>query len=157
MAKTQAKEKDSGNKVLLRNKRARHEYFIEETIEAGLVLLGSEVKSLRAGRAELTDAYAAVVGNEAFLNQMQISEYAFANQFGHAPKRVRKLLLHRKEIEKLGDAAKRSGYTLLPLEVYLKNGKIKVLIGLAKGKQQHDKREDQREREAKLDMARHKR
>ena len=157
MAKTQAKEKDGGNKVLLRNKRARHEYFIEETIEAGIVLMGSEVKSLRAGRAELTDAYAAIVGNEAFLNQMQISEYAFANQFGHAPKRVRKLLLHRKEIEKLGDATKRAGYTILPLEVYLKNGKIKVLLGLGKGKQQHDKREDQREREAKVDMARHRR
>jgi SsrA-binding protein len=155
MAKIQTKEKDGGNKVLLRNKRARHEYFIEETIEAGIVLMGSEVKSLRAGRAELTDAYAAVVGNEAFLNQMQISEYAFANQFGHAPKRVRKLLLHRKEIQKLNDAVHRAGYTLLPLEVYLKAGKIKVLLGVAKGKQQHDKRQDQREREAKVDMARH--
>lgn len=160
MAKTQAKAtgKDSaGHKTLLRNKRARHEYSIEETIEAGISLLGSEVKSLRAGRAELGDAYAAITGGEAFLQQMQISEYAFANQFGHAPKRPRKLLLHKQEILRLGEAVQRAGYTLLPLEVYLKEGKIKVLLGLGKGKKQYDKREDEKAREAKLDMARHRR
>lgn len=146
---------DGGNKVLLRNKRARHDYFIEDTLEAGIALLGSEVKSLRAGRAELGDAYATVTNGEAFLQQMQISEYAFANRFGHAPKRIRKLLLHKKEIERLDESVHRAGYTLLPLEVYLKQGKIKVLLGLGKGKRQYDKREDQKEREAKLDIARH--
>ena len=149
MAKTQAKEKDSGNKVLLRNKRARHEYFIEETIEAGLVLLGSEVKSLRAGRAELTDAYAAVVGNEAFLNQMQISEYAFANQFGHAPKRVRKLLLHRQQIDKLYQKTREGGMTIVPLRLYFLDGRAKVEIALAKGKKEYDKRQTLRERQDK--------
>jgi SsrA-binding protein len=154
MSKAQSKDKDGGNKVILRNKRARHEYFIEETLEAGIALMGSEVKSLRAGRAELTDAYASEVNGEMFLQQMQISEYAFANQFGHAPKRSRKLLLHKGEIVKLADAVRRDGHTILPLEVYLKNGKFKVLLGVAKGKKQHDKRQDEREREAKLDIAR---
>jgi SsrA-binding protein len=156
MAKSQDKSKQAaGHKVLLRNKRARHEYAIEETLEAGISLLGSEVKSLRAGRAEIGDAYAAITDGEAFLQQMQISEYTFANQFGHAPKRVRKLLLHRKEIERLDEKVSRAGYTLLPLEVYLKGGRIKVLLGLGKGKKQYDKREDEKAREAKLDMARH--
>ncbi len=157
MAKTQAKQSDPGHKILLRNKRARHDYTIEETLEAGISLMGSEVKSLRAGRAELGDAYAAVTDGEVFLQQMQINDYAFANRFGHAPKRTRKLLLHKKEIQHLGEAVNRSGYTLLPLEIYLKGGKIKVLLGLGKGKRQYDKREDEKAREAKLDMARHSR
>jgi SsrA-binding protein len=159
MAKSGANDnaggKGQGHKVLLRNKRARHEYSIEETIEAGIALLGSEVKSLRAGRAEIGDAYASITNGEAFLQQLQISEYTFANQFGHVPKRVRKLLLHRKEIQHLDEAVSRSGYTLLPLEIYLKEGRIKVLLGLGKGKKQYDKREDEKAREAKLDMARH--
>jgi SsrA-binding protein len=156
MAKGSDKGKGApGHKVLLRNKRARHEYAIEETLEAGIALLGSEVKSLRAGRAEIGDAYAMIENREAFLQQLQISEYTFANQFGHAPKRVRKLLLHRKEIDRLDQAVSRAGYTLLPLEIYLKEGRIKVLLGLGKGKRQFDKREDEKAREAKLDMARH--
>jgi SsrA-binding protein len=157
MAKSQAKGQAEGQKVLLRNRRARHEYSIEETVEAGIALLGSEVKSLRAGKAEIGDAYASIEGGEMVLQQMQINEYAFANRFGHAPKRPRKLLLHKQEIEHFGDAVRRSGYTLLPLEVYLKNGKIKVLLGLGKGKKHYDKREDEKEREAKVDMARHRR
>jgi SsrA-binding protein len=157
MGKNQAKDGGDGRKVLLRNKRARHDYAIEETFEAGISLLGSEVKSLRAGRAEMGDAYAAVEGGEVFLQQLQISEYTFANQFGHAPKRTRKLLLHKKEIQRLGEEVSRAGYTLVPLEIYLKGGKIKVLLGLGKGKRQYDKREDQKEREAKLDIARHSR
>lgn len=157
MAKSASKDnaKGQGHKVLLRNKRARHEYSIEETVEAGISLLGSEVKSLRAGRAEIGDAYASVTNGEAFLQQLQISEYTFANQFGHAPKRVRKLLLHRKEIDRLDEKVSRAGYTLLPLEIYLKEGRIKVLLGLGKGKKEYDKREDAKEREAKLDMKRH--
>lgn len=140
--------------MLLRNKRARHEYFVEDTVEAGIALLGSEVKSLREGKAQLGDAYAAAQDGEMQLLQMQISEYSFSNQFNHAPKRPRKLLLHKREIARLAEAVSRSGYTLLPLEVYLKNGKIKVLLGLCKGKKQYDKRETEKEKDAARDVAR---
>jgi SsrA-binding protein len=143
-----------GQKVLLRNKRARHDYTVEDTIEAGIALLGSEVKSLRDGRAQLTDAYAAPEGGEMMLLQMQISEYPWANRFNHEPKRARKLLLHKKEIDRLRAAVQQEGYTLLPLEVYLRGGKIKVLLGLCKGKKQHDKRQDQKERDADREIAR---
>ena len=136
--------KAEGKKVLLRNSRARHDYFIEDTIEAGLVLVGSEVKSLRDGKASLGEAYAKVEAGEAFLFDMQVSEWAFANRFNHAPRRPRKLLLHKAEIKKLDEATSLKGYTLLALEVYLLHGKIKVLIGLGKGKKQFDKREDQK-------------
>ncbi len=146
--------KGEGKKVLLRNSRARHDYFIEDTIEAGLVLVGSEVKSLRDGKASLGEAYAKVEAGEAFLFDMQVSEWAFANRFNHAPRRPRKLLLHKAEIKKLDEATSLKGYTLLALEVYLLHGKIKVLIGLGKGKKQFDKREDQKEKDAKLDMKR---
>ena len=146
--------KAEGKKVLLRNSRARHDYFIEDTIEAGLVLVGSEVKSLRDGKASLGEAYAKVEAGEAFLFDMQVSEWAFANRFNHAPRRPRKLLLHKAEIKKLDEATSLKGYTLLALEVYLLHGKIKVLIGLGKGKKQFDKREDQKEKDAKLDMKR---
>ncbi|MCS6912159.1 MAG: SsrA-binding protein SmpB [Myxococcales bacterium] len=135
-------------RVLVRNKRARHDYVIEETIEAGLVLLGSEVKSLREGRAQITDAYAAPQGGELLLLQMQISEYPWANRWNHPPRRPRKLLLHRPEIDKLSAAVQRDRYTLLPLEVYLKGGRIKVLLGLGRGKKQHDRRQEEREKEA---------
>ncbi len=146
--------KGEGKKVLLRNSRARHDYFIEDTIEAGLVLVGSEVKSLRDGKASLGEAYAKVEAGEAFLFDMQVSEWAFANRFNHTPRRPRKLLLHKAEIKKLDEATSLKGYTLLALEVYLLHGKIKVLIGLGKGKKQFDKREDQKEKDAKLDMKR---
>ena len=146
--------KAEGKKVLLRNSRARHDYFIEDTMEAGLVLVGSEVKSLRDGKASLGEAYAKVEAGEAFLFDMQVSEWAFANRFNHTPRRPRKLLLHKAEIKKLDEATSLKGYTLLALEVYLLHGKIKVLIGLGKGKKQFDKREDQKEKDAKLDMKR---
>jgi SsrA-binding protein len=146
--------KDENTKVLLRNKRARHDYLVEDTIEAGISLLGSEVKSLREGRAQLTDAYAAPEGGEIILQQMQISEYPWANRWNHEPKRPRKLLLHRKEIERLSQAVSRESFTLLPLEVYLQKGRIKVLLGVCKGKKQYDKREDAKERDAKRDVAR---
>jgi SsrA-binding protein len=139
-------------KVLLRNKKARHDYFVEETMEAGIVLVGSEVKSLREARAVIGDAYATVRNGEAFLAQMQITEYAWANRWNHEPKRERKLLLHRREIEKLDEAVATKGYTALPLEVYLKNGKIKVLIGICKGKKQYDKRQESRKREAEREV-----
>ena len=146
--------KAEGKKVLLRNSRARHDYFIEDTIEAGLVLVGSEVKSLRDGKASLNEAYAKVEAGEVFLVDMQVTEWAFANRFNHSPRRPRKLLLHKAEIKKLDDATAKQGYTLLPLEVYLSSGKIKVLIGLGKGKKHFDKREDQKEKDAKLDIKR---
>lgn len=140
--------------MLLRNKRARHEYLVEDELEAGVALLGSEVKSLREGRAQLTDAYAAPEGGELVLQQMQISEYPWANRWNHEPKRPRKLLLHRREIDRLKEAVQREGYTLLPLEVYLRKGRIKVLLGLCKGKKQYDKRQDERKKDASREMER---
>lgn len=142
-------KKSEDKKVLLRNKRARHDYFVEWSVEAGLVLQGSEVKSLRDAKAVMSDAYSMVKNDEAWLINLQIAEYAWAQNWGnHAPKRDRKLLLHRKEIEKLGEAAAQQGYTLLPLEIYLRNGRLKVEIGVCKGKKQHDKREDQKRKDA---------
>jgi SsrA-binding protein len=135
-------------KVLLRNKKARHDYFVEWTVEAGVSLQGSEVKSLREAKAVMSDAYATVKNGEAWLINMQVTEYPWANRWNHEPKRDRKLLLHRKEIEKLDAASAQQGYTILPLEVYLKSGKIKVLLGVCKGKKQYDKRQDQKKRDA---------
>jgi SsrA-binding protein len=135
-------------KVLLRNKRARHDYFVEWSVEAGVSLQGSEVKSLREAKAVMSDAYATVKNGEAWLINMQITEYPWANRWNHEPKRDRKLLLHRKEIEKLDAASSQQGYTVLPLEVYLKQGKIKVLLGVCKGKKQYDKRQDQKRKDA---------
>jgi SsrA-binding protein len=147
------KSKDDDVKVLLRNKKARHDYFVERTIEAGLVLQGSEVKSLRAAKAVMSDAYAMINNGEAWLVNLQVSEYSFATHWGtHAPKRDRKLLLHRKEIDKLQEASSQAGYTLLPLEVYLKKGRIKVLLGVCKGKKQYDKRQDQKKKDAQREV-----
>jgi SsrA-binding protein len=147
MAGSDAKSKEDV-KVLLRNKKARHDYFVEWTVEAGLSLLGSEVKSLREAKAVMSDAYAMVRNGEAWLINMQVTEYPWANRWNHEPKRDRKLLLHRREIEKLDEASSQAGYTLLPLEVYLKQGKIKVLLGVCKGKKQYDKRQDQKRKDA---------
>ncbi len=145
-------DKPTDRKTLVDNRRARHDYFVEDTVEAGVVLQGSEVKSLRDARAQMSDAYAMVRQGEAWLINLNISEYPWANRWNHAPKRDRKLLLHKKEIEKLDQATMRAGYTLLPLELYLSKGKIKVLIGICKGKQTHDKRQDAREKQAKRDV-----
>jgi SsrA-binding protein len=141
-------------KVLVRNKKARHDFHVEKTIEAGIQLRGSEVKSLRDAHATISDAYAIERNGELWLLQLQINEYPWANYFQHEPKRERKLLLHKREIEDLGGAVQAKGYTLLPLELYLKNGKVKVLLGLCRGKQQHDKREASKERTAKREIAR---
>lgn len=135
-------------KVLLRNKKAHHDYFVEWSVEAGLVLQGSEVKSLREGRAVISDAYATVRNGEGWLVNMQVTEYPWANRWNHEPKRERKLLLHRRELDKLDEASSRAGYTLLPLEVYLSQGKIKALIGVCKGKKQYDKRQEQKRKDA---------
>jgi SsrA-binding protein len=135
-------------KVLLRNKKARHDYFVEDSMEAGLSLLGSEVKSLREARAVISDAYVMVRQGEAWLINMQVTEYPWANRWNHEPKRDRKLLLHRREIDKLDEATAQAGMTALPLEVYLKKGRIKVLVGICKGKKHYDKRQEARRRDA---------
>jgi SsrA-binding protein len=140
-------------KVLLRNKKARHDYHVESTLEAGVSLVGSEVKSLREAKVVASDAYVFIKNGEAWLSQLSISEYPWANRYNHNPKRDRKLLLHRREIDKLDEASARQGYTILPLEIYLKKGRIKVLIGLCKGKQAHDKRHDQKKKDAEREMA----
>src|SRR4051812_9860876 len=140
-------------KVLLRNKKVRHDYFVEWTVEAGLVLQGSEVKSLREARAVMSDAYAMVRNGEGWLVNLQITEYPWANRWNHQPKRDRKLLLHKREIEKLEEKTAQQGYTALPLEVYLKGGKLKVLVGICRGKKQHDKRQDSKRIDAEREVA----
>jgi SsrA-binding protein len=147
------KSGDDEIKVLLRNKRARHDYYVEQTMEAGMVLTGSEVKSLREAKAVMSDAYVMVRKGEAWLVNLQVQEYAWANRFNHLPKRDRKLLLHRREIEKLDAATAEQGMTALPLEIYLKNGKLKTLVGVCKGKKEYDKRHEERRREAEREVA----
>ena len=129
------------------NRKAKYNYQIFETVEAGIVLTGTEIKSLRLGKANIKDSYARVKNNEIFLINMHSSSYDNGNLFNHDETRERKLLLHKKEILKFRDKIKLEGYTLVPLKVYLKNGKAKVLIGLAKGKKNYDKREDIKKRD----------
>lgn len=141
-------------KIIAENRKARHDYFIEDSMEAGLVLKGTEVKSLRQGRANLKDAYAKIKKGEAWVHQMHISPYPFAYYDNHDPLRVRKLLLHRYEIKKLTGKLTERGYALIPLRLYFREGKVKVLLGLAKGKRKHDKRETIRRRDEKRDLER---
>jgi SsrA-binding protein len=136
------------------NRRARHEFHIEETVEAGIVLLGSEIKSLRAGKANLKDSYGRIERDEVWLSNAHISPYGPASQFGHEPTRTRKLLLHREEIARLTGKVKERGLTLVPLRLYFKNGRAKVELALARGKKQHDKRDSIREREVRREMDR---
>ncbi|AZL15586.1 SsrA-binding protein SmpB [Rickettsiales endosymbiont of Stachyamoeba lipophora] len=148
--------KKNPNKIIVAsNRKARFDYFIEESFEVGIVLIGSEVKSLREGKANINEAYAIEQNNEIYLMQAHISEYKGANQFNHEPKRARKLLLHRKQINKLIGKVKIKGYSLIPLEIYF-NGKrmAKVTLALAKGKQNIDKRETIKEREWKREQSR---
>ena len=137
-----------GEKVLCENRKARHDYSIEETYEAGLILQGTEVKSLRLGKGNLKDGYVQIEGLEAFLHHTHISPYPHAHQFNHDPERVRKLLLHKREIRRLQGKTKERGYTVVPLKIYLKRGKMKIEIGLAKGKTLYDKREVLKKRSA---------
>ena len=129
------------------NRKAKYNYQIFETVEAGIVLTGTEIKSLRLGKANIKDSYARIKNNEVFLINMHISSYENGNIFNHDETRERKLLLHKKEILKFRDKIKLESYTLVPLKVYLKNGRAKVLIGLAKGKKNYDKREDIKKRD----------
>lgn len=141
-------------KQVAQNKKAYHDYFIEETYEAGIVLQGTEIKSIRAARLNLKDSYARIQNGEMYLYNLHISPYEQGNRYNHDPLRTRKLLLHRREINKLIGETKEQGYALIPLKVYLKNGFAKVLIGLGKGKKQYDKREDLKRKEAKRDIER---
>ncbi|GMR05123.1 MAG: SsrA-binding protein [Thermodesulfobacteriota bacterium] len=144
-----------GSKVLSRNKKAFHDYHIEETLEAGIVLTGSEVKSIRGGRLNLKDSFARILGNEVFLLNVHISPYAQADGFAeHEPERRRKLLLHKREIQRLIGKTRVKGFTLIPTKVYLKDGKIKVEIALAKGKTSYDKRATIKKKEADREVAR---
>jgi len=141
-------------KVVATNRRARRNYTVVETVEAGLSLLGSEVKSMREGRLDLKDSYALVRGGEAYLIGAYIGPYEFARDGGHEPERERKLLLHRREIDRIGGQIAEKGLTLIPLQIYFKDGKAKVELGLAKGKTTYDKRETIRERDAEREMDR---
>ncbi|MEQ8664400.1 MAG: SsrA-binding protein SmpB [Rhodospirillales bacterium] len=141
--------------IVAQNRRARHDYFIEDTLEAGLALMGSEVKSLRAGRCSLNEAYAAEQQGDLYLLNAHIPEYGPAGQFGHEPKRSRKLLLHRREMARLTDAVSRKGMTLVPLSIYFnKRGIAKLELALAQGKQRHDKRDTVKERDWQRQKAR---
>src|SRR5512140_2111063 len=142
-----------GEKLICNNKRAYHDYFIEEKFEAGMVLTGTEVKSLRLGKANLNDAFAQVKAEEAFLNNLHISPYDFGNRENHDPDRMRKLLLHKKEITKLFSKVREQGYSLVHLRIYFKNGLVKVEMGLAKGKKLYDKREDMKQKDMKRDVS----
>lgn len=141
-------------KNVAENRKARYNYFIEDEYEAGIVLVGTEVKSLRIGRVNLKDAYAKINNGEVFVHQMHIGPYPFAHHGNHDPLRPRKLLLHKREIKKLYGKVNEMGYSLIPLKVYFKNGKAKMIIALARGKRKHDKREAIRKREQKRELER---
>ena len=136
------------------NRRAYHDYFIDDKLEAGIMLTGTEVKSVRGGRTNLRDGFVRIDGNEAWLENVHISPYAEANLMNHEPMRPRKLLLHRKEIASLIGKVRQKGYTLIPLRVYFARNRAKVEVGLARGKKQYDKREAIAERDAKREIAR---
>ena len=141
-------------KVVASNRRARRNYSVVETLEAGLALLGSEVKSLREGRLDLKDSYVSIKGGEAFLVGAYVAPYEFARDGGHEPERERKLLLHRREIDRIAGQIAEKGLTVVPLQVYFKDGKAKVELGLAKGKTSYDKRETLKERDADREVER---
>ena len=145
--------KETGRKLIAQNKKARHDYAIEDVYEAGLVLTGTEVKSLRAGRASLVDAYATIKDGEAWLHNAHIPEYVLGTWTNHTPRRTRKLLLHREEILKLVGKTKESGLALVPLQLYFKDGKAKVEIALARGKKAYDKRQSLAARDASREIA----
>ncbi len=149
-----AAETEPDKQVVARNRSARHEYHILDTWEAGLVLSGTEVKALRDGKANIGDAYGIVTKGEVFLLNAHISPYERGGYVNHEPTRSRKLLLHKREIRKLIGAVERQGLTLVPLELYFRKGRAKVVLALAKGKKLHDKRDDSRQRDAEREMAR---
>ncbi|KHE67043.1 SsrA-binding protein SmpB [Halobacillus sp. BBL2006] len=141
-------------KTLAQNKKARHDFTIEETFEAGIVLQGTEIKSIRNGRIQLKESFARVKDGEVFIHNMHISPYDQGNIHNHEPTRARKLLLHRKEINQLIGQTQQKGYSLVPLKVYIKNGVAKVLLGVGRGKKKYDKREDLKRKQQKREMDR---
>ena len=145
------------NKIVTENRKARYNYYIEDTYEAGIALLGTEVKALRLGRANLKDSYAKIRGSEVFVYQMHIGPYPYAKYENHDPLRRRKLLLHKHEIKKLYGKVNEMGFSLIPLTVYFKNGKAKITLALAKGKRKYDKRETIKKRDEKRELERGKR
>lgn len=146
--------KRSGQDTIAVNRRARFDYDIDETIEAGLVLRGTEVKSLRAGKASIAEAFATVRGDEAWLVQAHIPEYAFGNRANHDPTRQRKLLVHRREIDRMAKFTQEQGRTLVPMKLYWKDGRAKLLVGLGTGKARHDKRADLAKKDADRQISR---
>jgi SsrA-binding protein len=147
-------KKDPAQKIIAQNKTARLNYFIGDTYEAGIVLVGTEVKSIREGRVNLKDSYALVKEGEVWLHEMHVSPYSHGNRYNHEPLRTRKLLLHHREINKLYGKSREKGLTLIPLKIYFKNGKVKVEIGVGQGKKLYDKREDMKLKDDKRDMQR---
>ncbi|MDQ3579095.1 MAG: SsrA-binding protein SmpB [Actinomycetota bacterium] len=146
--------RESGRKLIAQNRKARHDYAIVDTYEAGLVLMGTEVKSLRLGRASLIDGYATIDNGEVWLRGVHIPEYTEGTWTNHEPRRTRKLLLHREEIAKLIGKTQEGGSTLVPLDMYFNDGKVKVTLALAKGKKAYDKRRDLADRDAQREIAR---
>lgn len=144
-----------GIKVIAENRKAFHDYFVEERVEAGIILRGTEIKSIRQGRVNLKDSFARIENGEVFLHQMHISPYEKGNRFNHEPLRTRKLLLHRGEINKLIGKIQLQGLTLIPIKLYLKHGLVKVELGVCRGKKNYDKRQDMAERDAKREIERH--
>ncbi len=143
-----AKKRSEGGKVVAENRRARFDYEITDTFEAGLALVGTEVKSLREGKANIAESYVAPENDELWLINADIPEYSFGNRFNHEPRRRRKLLMHRREIDRLAQAVQRQGMTIVPLKMYFnEKGIVKLLIGLARGKKLHDKRETEKKRD----------
>jgi SsrA-binding protein len=147
-------EEEEGIKPICRNRRAFHEYAVEDTLECGIVLTGTEVKSLREGGTSLDDAYARVDGGEVWLIGCDIPEYSMGNRLNHKPKRARKLLLHRREIARFAGKASQRGFTLVPLRLYFKNGRAKVELAVARGKQEFDKRQTKKKQEAQREIRR---
>ncbi|WP_307336923.1 SsrA-binding protein SmpB [Caldalkalibacillus uzonensis] len=141
-------------KVVAQNKKASHDYYIEDTYEAGIVLTGTEIKSIRAGKVNLKDSFARIKNGEVFLMNMHISPYEQGNRFNHDPLRTRKLLLHKREINKLIGLTKEKGYALIPLKIYLKRGLAKIDLAVAKGKKLYDKRETMKKRDAQREIER---
>ena len=152
--KPNKKDQDDGIKIVCRNRRAFHEYLIEDTLECGIVLTGTEVKSLREGSGGLEDAYAKIENGEVWLIGSDIPEYSMGNRMNHKPKRPRKLLMHRREIEKFADKATQRGFTLVPLKMYFKEGRAKVELAVARGKQVHDKRQAAKKADAQKEIRR---
>jgi SsrA-binding protein len=146
--------REQGRKIVARNRRARHDYHIEDVYEAGLVLTGTEVKSLRAGRASLSDGFAQITDGEVWLHNVHIPEYAQGTWTNHEPRRIRKLLMHRKEIDRLSSETAERGLTLIPLSLYFSDGKAKVELALARGKRTYDKRHDLAKRDAAREVDR---